>query len=321
MIGASAVIYVDGTETDSIRYQLGSAHEHTTLEGELVGIILGIQLANAHPRLRESINLSTDSQASIKALQSNSKQPAQYLLDEIHKSTKTLHSNELERARRHLSPHQRADLTVHVTLDISFTWVAAHKNSTGNERADKLAREAAEYDSSPIDRIPAFLRCQLPNQHHGCQEDNQQRHQKTSKTWWTSSPRFAKTKTVDPSLPSDNFIEISNPLNRRQTSLLTQLRTGHVPLNGHLHKLQRSPSPNCPQASCAGATEDTHHLLFSCPRYTHARHHLRRSIGKSEFTISSLLSKKKIITHTLTYLNAIGRFKNIFGDIAPDKES
>ncbi len=43
-----------------------------------------------------------------------------------------------------------------------------------------------------------------------------------------------------------------------------------------------------------------------------------RSIGRKNFATKKLLADEKTIPHTLTYLNRIGRFKHIYGDIAPD---
>ena len=74
--------------------------------------------------------------------------------------------------------------------------------------------------------------------------------------------------------------------------------------------------PNCPQSTCTNKTEDVHHLIFTCPKYTHARHQLIRSIGGKSFTLTKLFADEKSIPHTLTYLNKTRRFKNIYGDIA-----
>src|SRR5260221_11358094 len=58
MVGASAVLYVNGNKVDSLKYQLGTARSHTVFEGELVGILLGTHLAMKHPTLQTSINYS-----------------------------------------------------------------------------------------------------------------------------------------------------------------------------------------------------------------------------------------------------------------------
>jgi hypothetical protein len=53
MIGASAILYINGIKKDELYYQLGPDKQHTVFEGELVAILLGLHLAKkrtqAHP--------------------------------------------------------------------------------------------------------------------------------------------------------------------------------------------------------------------------------------------------------------------------------
>jgi hypothetical protein len=109
-------------------------------------------------------------------------------------------------------------------------------------------------------------------------------------------------------------------LNCRQTSILTQLCTGHTLINKHLHKIQKNDLPNCPHATCNGMTEGVHHLLFTCPHYTHKRYLLTQKIGKKALSSATLLADKDTIPHTFEYLNKTGRFRHIYGDITPDQE-
>jgi RNase H len=199
---------------------------------------------------------------------------------------------------------------------ISFTWVAGHINSTGNERADELAKEAAEHGSSTPDKTPAFLQRGLPTSISAIKQEINKSTKKWTKAWWMSSPRYKKLKNIDPSLPSDKFQKITSNLNRRQASILTQLRTGHIPLNKHLYTIHKANTPHCPQDSCYNATEDIYHYLFTCPSYIHARYHLMRTTGKDNFTLASLLANEEMIPLTLTYLNKTGRFRHIYGEIA-----
>ncbi|KAG2737837.1 hypothetical protein P692DRAFT_20657274, partial [Suillus brevipes Sb2] len=58
----------------------------------------------------------------------------------------------------------------------------------------------------------------------------------------------------------------------RHSSLLFQLRTGHAPLNKHLHCIAKAPSPICQQ--CRQREETVHHFIITCPQYTRQRHTL-----------------------------------------------
>jgi len=57
---------------------------------------------------------------------------------------------------------------------------------------------------------------------------------------------------------------------RTNTVILNQLLTGHCPLlSSYLHKIEASPSPDCPL--CPGVTEDVDHLLLLCPGRSRSR--------------------------------------------------
>jgi len=198
MVGTSAVHYDDGIETDSLKYQLGTTRDHTAFEGELVGIILGTHLATKHPTIWTSINHSIDNQATMGAMQNNSRQPAQYLIDEIHRSTEELRPF-LDDERRQDPVHRpRNDTDATHNTSLSFTWVAGHMDLTSNERADALTKEAAEYGSSPENSLPIFLRRQLPISISVIKQSISTNIKQLTRKWWQKSPRFKKNEAYRP---------------------------------------------------------------------------------------------------------------------------
>ena len=70
-------------------------------------------------------------------------------------------------------------------------------------------------------------------------------------------------RRVDPALPSMRFQKLVAPLARRNASLLVQLRTGHAPLNHHLHTIGRADTQRCP--GCGAAKETVLHFVLRCP--------------------------------------------------------
>lgn len=92
-----------------------------------------------------NFNTSIDNQATIKFLQNNRPQPAQYLINEIKRNIIRLNKEHerLQKRARRANPN----------LTITFTWVAGHMDSEGNESADGLAKGAAEFSSSD-QRLP-----------------------------------------------------------------------------------------------------------------------------------------------------------------------
>ncbi|KNZ77263.1 hypothetical protein J132_05973 [Termitomyces sp. J132] len=56
------------------------------------------------------------------------------------------------------------------------------------------------------------------------------------------------------------------PLDHKQSAILTQLRTGHVPLNHHLFCIRHSETPICPHCNDL-SVEMVEHFLVLCPHY------------------------------------------------------
>ena len=135
-------------------------------------------------------------------------------------------------------------------------------------------------------------------------------------TEWSSSPRFLRMKAIDPSLPSDDFLDIASQLRRNQASLLFQLRSGHIPLNETLHRIKRSDTPFCPH--CHGSTKETvHHFLLACPHYARARRLLQSQLGRHSSSISFLLNSRSAIPNLLHYVSNTNRLRATFGEVRP----
>jgi len=191
-VGALAVLYINRLETESLKHQLGMKQEHTVFEAELVGILLGTHLAKCHLTAQTPINFSINNQATIKAMQKNKLQPAQYLIDEIHRSTKYLLQllDEERNQEIRLRSMRACSSDDPPNSPISFTWIAGHMDSIGNERADTLAKDASENGSSPKTKLPPFLQKQLPLSVSAIKQMIQEEIKINCKWWWIESPRY-----------------------------------------------------------------------------------------------------------------------------------
>jgi hypothetical protein len=122
-------------------------------------------------------------------------------------------------------------------------------------------------------------------------------------------------KSIDDSLPSNKYLELVHRLPRNQTTLLIWLRTGHAPLNHHLHRIRAIESPECD--ACKSETEETtRHYLLECPAHERARRTLQKKIGiRKAGSIPHLLSNRKATEALMAYVDETGRFVETLGTL------
>ncbi|KAG2110706.1 hypothetical protein DEU56DRAFT_749788 [Suillus clintonianus] len=94
-----------------------------------------------------------------------------------------------------------------------------------------------------------------------------------------------------------------------------QLRTGHAPLNKHLHRIRGAETPTCP--ACEESEETVHHYLMECPAYRAQRDVLQRSMPNRAYHIRRLLSNGEFLPNLFKYIAATKRLENAFGNVAP----
>ena len=104
-----------------------------------------------------------------------------------------------------------------------------------------------------------------------------------------------------------------NKLTREQSSILTQLRTGHVPLNAYLFKIGKSNERHC--KACRGhhnedrPAETVNHYIFECTAYVNQRRDLEKSVGRDDMNLKSITKDLKKTKALLTYINRTKRFR------------
>jgi ribonuclease HI len=292
--GAAAVMYINQVESQSLWLHLGPMSGHTVYEGELVGLCLAFHILLSLPfTLRSRVIIGTDNQAAVKALSNQRPHPAHYLLDYIHDSAEKLC----------IKHNGNIDLQIH--------WTPGHQGFIPNERADSLAKQAAEGASSATKRLPPpFRNKPLPLSIPAIRLEHLKTLRKDWKSRWKKSARYPLSHSIDKSLPSNKFLQLIDKLSRSQSAILAQLRTGHAPLNQHLFRTRCVESPVCPH--CGGLVVETvRHYLLQCPHYQQERHRLRRKLKRSANSISFLLSNPLAIKPLLKYITATKRFKTL----------
>ena len=217
-VGVATVLKKNGKTLKTLHYHLRSAKEHTVFEAELVGILMGLQLIETAPKSNISFTIGVDNQATIKALSLKFNKPGHYLAAKAHQAAAKLRRNKGKK------------------YSLTIRWTAGHMGIPGNKEADKEAKKAAEGTTSNTTHLPKLLKKKLKNSKSAAvQDENTTRKERWTRDW-IASPRYAKFKHIDASLPSHKFIKlISNTkISRYDVSKLFQLPSGHIPLNTYL---------------------------------------------------------------------------------------
>ncbi|KIK77984.1 hypothetical protein PAXRUDRAFT_165213, partial [Paxillus rubicundulus Ve08.2h10] len=87
-------------------------------------------------------------------------------------------------------------------------------------------------------------------------------------------------------------------------SVLIWLRTKHILLNMHLHRITKAKMSDCPH--CPGTKEDIPHFILRCPHYTRERQILVRHLQRQAYQLPHLLSHSKAILYLMNYVNGTG---------------
>ena len=330
-IGAAAVLVKNGIVKRSLRYYLGTDTNHTVYEAEAVAVTLGLHLLMGMKKVIEKATIGMDNQAVLMGMANQKSKASHHLMDKIHDMLEDLQAVQARRRGERIEGYRRGrgrtrledgsvgwiEWRLKRWCKTRFVWTPGHEGIDGNERADEEAKRAAQGESSPAKDLPPFLRRKpLPL---SVSATRQLLKKKMKQRWqgeWSSSPRFARTKQIDNSLPSDDYLHIIDQLRRNQASILTQLRTGHIPLNAILHRIRRLDTPDCPHCQ-HGTRETLFHYFLECPHYAGARRQLHARTGRRSSSIPFLLGSRKGIPHLLRYVDNTNRLKATFGEVRP----
>lgn len=267
-----ANIYTDGSKSDS---GVGCAAvwpitdgkriarralrpEAGIFEAEVQAIGLAAEMILESTETPTTIRIWSDSQAAVRAITS-----AKAVEPRVRKV-----QDDLERAAGN------APVEIH--------WLPGHEGVDGNEQADLEARAAA-MQSIPRrerrgSRSPGYYRAKI------------RRH--ALRQWQRAYDRGKATqlKATVGTTSVGQMHKVHRGLNRAQTSIITQLRTGHIALGGYLARRRVRETGRC---TCGHHLESVQHFLLSCSDWAHRRRELERRVGFRARSTRALLGSNK----------------------------
>ncbi|XP_023210408.1 uncharacterized protein LOC111613291 [Centruroides sculpturatus] len=140
---------------------------------------------------------------------------------------------------------------------IKFRWVKAHAGLVRNERADALAKDAADNESTDFNILPrAYIKKKIRDS--------------MRKRWqvrWSDSTKGRNTYEILP-----NIEERLGELKWMSIDfVMTQMLSGHAKCNAYLHKINKHPNDRC---ECGADCQSIQHLIFQCSKYALLRHEM-----------------------------------------------
>ncbi|KAG9223182.1 hypothetical protein CCMSSC00406_0000129 [Pleurotus cornucopiae] len=297
--GAAAVVRQGEGEVTATSHTLGPLTHYTTFDAEAVGLLLASNEVLTR-NLQGEIEIYMDNQSVIQRLESGKKGTGQYILEQVENMLKLAK----ERAAEAAAP-----------LHISLHWISAHDNVIGNDRADVLAKEAATGTAQPAEHCPSLFTNypMLPASRAAIRRVARMRIPIRWEKAWRKSARKPKLDRIDPTLKVGKYLGVVGDWRKNRTSVITQLRTGHVPLNQHLHRIKKADSPYCPH--CNDKEESVRHYLIECPAYDTERAAMQTECKNFDLPMKVLLATAGGMEATIAFVRRTRRFNNPFGSL------
>jgi ribonuclease HI len=276
-IGAACVVYHMNEEVNSNKMGLGGHAE--VYDAELAALMMGISTATTLAKVHGAhhIHIYADNTSAISSIFNPKPTGGQhYAITFYNKAVEFLDENEAH------------------TINIS--WCPGHSGIRGNERADRLAKQATELArTSPIGvtRFNAIRRAKLATHKEWKQE-------------WMKAPKqgwYAPADRIPPSLqPTKHAKALSTK--RELFGRVVQARTGHGYTGEFRHRFFPTEPIMCPCGD--GSIETREHILAACPRYNVWRWKLR-NISR-DIVLSEILGTPRGIEALSSFLESSGAF-------------
>lgn len=273
--GAAYVVQARGRELTNQKMRLGKGC--STVQGELAGIREGLKFIREHAHAYEECSIITDSKPALRAI------------------------NETDKGTPLTREIQKLITEIEETTKIKWHWIKAHSGNIGNDRADKLAKEATNDENASIvyDLIPSS-------------EVKNRLKKKTKQRWqqrWETAQTGRLTATFIPTVEP-------RPKNRKLDPETTQIVTGHGAFRKYLKKIKKVETETC---ECGNGDDDTEHLLFECPEYAEERNKAKRELQRNRLEWPTTMDEVKSMANENEWWMALSTFAKGTGKFKPEQ--
>jgi ribonuclease HI len=261
-LGAAAVIIDQHQQVQSsAAVGVGSSKHFSVHAAEMVAIHSGIHLAadqhlQRHAREPHVYTVASDSKTALQAISKPARRASgQHIVRTIHAAAQFYQES--------------------LNIQFKLQWIPSHSKISGNETADKLAKQATshlrEHDFKSL----------LTSRRQTLQQE-------TLKQWrteWRTSTKGQHARRIDAATPGPHVRHLYDNLPRNRANLLAQLRTGHCWLKSYRMKIGYIDDDKC---EC-GEPETVEHVLMECPLLQPLRSKLHEKIGDKSKNLSLML--------------------------------
>ena len=169
-----------------------------------------------------------------------------------------------------------------------FHWIPSHVGLNGNERADKLAKDALDHPVVEIKVTKESLEI-----HKQIDDISKARWQQHWDDGFVGRHFYAIQREVG------KETRYLMRMNRKDETVITRLRLGRCTLNHYLHAMKCHPDGTC---DTCGTPETIRHLLMECQ--SHSTLHFRLNEGSLQKTneLHLILSSEQSITIIVNYV-------------------
>lgn len=265
----------DGTSRSE---HLGPAAAHGIYQAEYCGVPLGLKMAleKATPRTKRT-TVVLDNQSVVKDLKSTS------------------HSASSLTNRQHTFKILNCLNQGFPQMQVTVRWCPGHQGIPGNKAVDKIANSLAK---QPLP-VPFTDR---PNTAAFLAAIKEWR--SAAATNFTARDRKRLGHEPQPRRHLDKLSQ----LKKHEITTITQLRSGHVPLNSYLNRFVQLTDPMC---ECQEGIETVNHFMFICQQHDQQRDGLASALQELPARLDKrILSNPDSFKAVASYCNSTWRFAN-----------